>query len=237
MRFLGFIPFIAALGVGLMTQAAMATGDPVKGKAVAKKCTACHTMNKGGKNRLGPNLYDIVNQPAASVPGFRYSKAMKASGVTWTEPALAAFFVKPKKFIKSTKMSFAGIKSAKKRADLVAYLKTLADAKPTASNHGDAVKGKTAAVAHCAVCHSFERGGKLVFGPSLFDTYGKLAARDPDYDYSAALKNAGLVWTDVNLTEFMASPEQFIKGTKARFPGVDDANTRADIAAYLRTLK
>ena len=237
MRYLGAASLIAVLAIGLSVSTAIASGDPVKGKRVAKKCTACHTMNKGGKNHLGPSLYGIVNQPAAAVPGYRYSKAMKASGVVWTEPALSAFFAKPKKFMKGTKMSFRGIKSAQQRADLIAYLKTLGDTAPAAANHGDPTKGKVAAVEHCAVCHSFEAGGKLVFGPNLFDTHGKPAAHDSDYDHSDALKSAGLVWTDANLTEFMANPEQFLKGTKARFPGVKDANTRADIAAYLRTLK
>lgn len=237
MRRLMVVSLFTAFAVGLSVSAAFAGGDPAKGKRVAKKCTACHTLDKGGKNLLGPNLYGIVNQPAAAVPGYRYSKAMESSGVVWTEPALSAFFAKPKKFMKGTKMSFRGIKSAQQRADLIAYLKTFADATSVAVSQGDPAKGKIAAVEHCAVCHSFEKGGKVVFGPNLFDKHGKPSARDPDYDYSDALKSAGLIWTDANLTEFMRNPEQFLNGTRARFPGVKDADTRADIAAYLRTLK
>lgn len=130
MKTFATLPIIVAVSLGLLSSVAFAAGDPVKGKRVAKKCTACHTMNEGGKKRLGPNLYGIVDQPAGAIAGYRYSKAMKASGVIWTEAALTGFIAKPKKFLKGTKMKFGGIKSAKQRADLVAYLKSLGKGAP-----------------------------------------------------------------------------------------------------------
>jgi cytochrome c len=87
------------------------------------------------------------------------------------------------------------------------------------------------------VCHSFEKGGKVVYGPNRFDIVGKPAGAIKGYEYSVALKNSGLTWTDKNLVGFMANPEQFVKGTKARFPGLKSAKQKADILAYMKTLK
>ena len=104
---------------------AMAAGDAAKGKKVFKKCKACHTVKKGGKNRVGPNLFDIAGKKAGSVGGYKYSKAMKASGITWDDASLDKFLKKPKKFLKKTKMGFSGLKKDGQRADVIAYLKSL----------------------------------------------------------------------------------------------------------------
>ncbi len=77
----------------------------------------------------------------------------------------------------------------------------------------------------------------MVFGPNLFGVFGKPAGGVEGYNYSKALMASGLIWTDTNLVEFLADPEQFLKGTKARFPGVKSAEQRADIVAYFKTLK
>ena len=77
----------------------------------------------------------------------------------------------------------------------------------------------------------------MVLGPNLYGIFGKPAGAVEGYKYSKALLASGLTWTDANLTEFLADPEQFIKGTKARFPGVKSSKKRADIVAYLKTLK
>ncbi len=217
----------------------MAAGDIAKGKKLAKKCTTCHTLQKGGKNRLGPNLFGVFGSSAASVKGYKYSKAMASSGIVWNEATFTEFLLKPKKLIKGTKMSFAGLKNAKQRADLVAYFKSLTDAAtvPARMVLGDATEGKIVAAKQCNVCHSFDKGGKIVFGPNLFGVYGKPAGAVKGYNYSKALLDSGLTWTDATLIEFLANPEQFVKGTKARFPGVKSAKKRADLIAYLKTLK
>jgi len=102
-----------------------AAGDAAKGAKIFKKCKSCHTADEGGKNKSGPNLFGVVGRAAASVEGYKYSKAMKASGLTWDAATLNSFLKKPKKFVKKTKMSFAGIKKEKQRADLIAYLETM----------------------------------------------------------------------------------------------------------------
>ena len=237
MKFTNLISLCVASVVFITGFAAMAAGDIAKGKKLAKKCTTCHTLQKGGKNRLGPNLFGIFGSSAASVKGYKYSKAMASSGIIWDEAAFTEFLLKPKKLVKGTKMSFAGLKNAKQRADLVAYFKSLTDAAPAQMALGNAAAGKIVAVNQCKVCHSFDKGGKMVFGPNLFGVYGKLAGAVKGYNYSKALLGSGLTWTDATLIEFLANPEQFIKGTKARFPGVKSAKKRADLIAYLKTLK
>ena len=114
--------FSAALAV-MITVGSAEAGDEKKGAKVFKKCKACHTIKEGGKNKVGPNLYGMVGRKAAQVEGYKYSKAMKASGVTWDEATLDKFLTKPKKMMKKTKMAFSGLKKEKQRADLIAYLK------------------------------------------------------------------------------------------------------------------
>ncbi|MAU41761.1 MAG: cytochrome c family protein [Kordiimonas sp.] len=104
---------------------AHADGDVAAGQKVYKKCRACHTVDEGGKNKAGPNLHGIFGRPAATVEGFRYSKAMIASGLVWDEATLDAYLLKPRAAVPGTKMSFAGLKKPKDRADIIAYLKTL----------------------------------------------------------------------------------------------------------------
>ncbi|MCH9052525.1 MAG: c-type cytochrome [Proteobacteria bacterium] len=237
MKFTNLISPCAAIVVFIAASGAMAAGDIAKGKRLAKKCTPCHTLEEGGKNKLGPNLFGILGSFAASVKGYKYSKAMVSSGIIWDEAAFTEFMTRPKKFIKGTKMSFSGLKKATQRADLLAYFKTLTNTELSQIGTGDAAKGKVAAVNQCQVCHSFDKGGKIVFGPNLFGVYGKAAGAVEGYKYSKALLESGLTWTDANLIEFLANPEQFIKGTKAKFPGVKSAKMRADIIAYLKTLK
>lgn len=221
----------------ILSSNAMAAGDAVKGKKVAKKCVACHTLTEGGKNRLGPNLFNILDKPAGNVKGYKYSKAMKSSGITWDQSTFLDFVAKPKKVIKGTKMSFKGLKKATQRTDLLAYFETLKSGDSAQGLTGNVEDGIKVAVKHCNVCHTFEKGGKVAFGPNLFDMAGKPAAAIAGYKYSDALKASGLTWTDVNLVGFLANPEQFLPGTTARFPGLKSAKDKADILAYMKSLK
>ena len=117
-----FAALALALTAALGSGQALAEGDAAKGKRVFNKCKSCHSL-EAGKNKVGPSLANIVGRAAASVEGYKYSKAMKNSGLTWDEATLDGFLEKPKKFLKGTKMSFGGIKKADQRNDLIAYLK------------------------------------------------------------------------------------------------------------------
>jgi cytochrome c len=111
-------------------EALLATSDPKRGEATAKQCLACHTFEKGGPNRVGPNLWGVINRPRASVPGFNYSAAMKSKGGVWTYEELYKYLQKPNAMVPGTTMTFAGIPRANQRADLINYLHTLADNPP-----------------------------------------------------------------------------------------------------------
>jgi cytochrome c len=108
----------------------MASADAGKGESVAKKCAACHTFEQGGANKVGPNLWNIVNKPIASVDGFSYSDSMTefgAGGKVWDYETLDHFIAKPKDLVSGTKMTFGGMSKGTDRADLIAYLRTLSD--------------------------------------------------------------------------------------------------------------
>ena len=104
----------------------LAKADPKKGEQLAKICTTCHTFNKGGANKIGPNLWDVTEEKIASVPGYQFSAALeKDKDEKWDPDKLYQWLHNPQSFAKGTKMTFAGFPKAQDRADVIAYLGTL----------------------------------------------------------------------------------------------------------------
>jgi cytochrome c len=106
-------------------QPLMAQADVKAGEQIAKKCAVCHTFDKGGANKIGPNLNGIVGEDIAKGKGYEFSQALQAKHGKWDVETLNAWLYKPQDFAKGTKMTFAGLPKAKDRADIVAYLESL----------------------------------------------------------------------------------------------------------------
>ncbi len=105
----------------------LASADPERGQGAVKPCETCHTFDKGGPNRVGPNLWGVVGRDRASEAGFNYSAAMKSKGGKWSFEELDKFLTNPRRDIPGTAMTFAGIEQDRRRADVIDYLRTLSD--------------------------------------------------------------------------------------------------------------
>ena len=102
--------------------AIFASTSAAEGAKVFKKCAACHSIAEGGKNKIGPALWGVLGRQAGSLPDYKYSKAMAAHGKKWSFEEMNGFLIKPKDWIKGTKMSYAGLKSEKERAAVILYM-------------------------------------------------------------------------------------------------------------------
>ncbi|MGB2234860.1 MAG: c-type cytochrome [Candidatus Puniceispirillum sp.] len=111
------------LALSLVIGAAPAMAGDAASEKVFKRCQACHYADKE-KNKTGPHLVNVIDRKAGSIEGYKYSKAMAASGLVWDEATLTAYLKAPKKFLKGTKMAFAGLKKDDDIKNLIAYLKT-----------------------------------------------------------------------------------------------------------------
>jgi len=102
--------------------ALFASVNAADGAKIFKKCAACHSVAQGGGNKIGPALWGVIGRKAGDVTDYKYSKAMVAYGKTWSFEEMNGFLIKPKEWIKGTKMSFAGLKSSKERAAVILYM-------------------------------------------------------------------------------------------------------------------
>ena len=105
----------------------LSLGDVTHGAKVFKKCAACHSINKDGKNKIGPKLYNVVGRATGATSDYKYSKALISYNKTWTFEELNSFLIKPAKWIKGNKMGFAGLKNDKDRASVILYLNQNSD--------------------------------------------------------------------------------------------------------------
>ena len=123
------------------------TGDPVNGKRIFARCRACHTVERGGPNMTGPNLWGVFGRKAGSKPDYGYSDAMKAQAYAWDAPHLDAWLSAPATTVPGTKMTFIGLNDAKDRVDVIAYLKTATEAKPKVDASAPAAAAKVSSPA------------------------------------------------------------------------------------------
>jgi len=105
----------------------MALGDAINGKKIFKKCAACHSINKGGANKIGPALYNVVGRKVGGVANYKYSKTLASYGKEWTFEELNGFLIKPATYLKGTKMSYAGLRKEADRASIIKYLNQNSD--------------------------------------------------------------------------------------------------------------
>jgi cytochrome c len=101
----------------------LAAADPEKGKVVFLQCRACHSLEEGGANKVGPNLWGVFGRKAGLTPGFTYSEVMTASEVVWDEAAMDAWLERPSEFMPGNRMVFVGLRKPEDRANVIAYLK------------------------------------------------------------------------------------------------------------------
>jgi cytochrome c len=107
--------------------ALMALGDVASGENIFKKCAACHSINKGGAHKIGPALYNVVGRKIGSAAEYKYSNALAEYGKDWNFEELNGFLLKPSKWIKGTKMAFAGLRKEEDRASIIKYLNQNSD--------------------------------------------------------------------------------------------------------------
>ena len=238
--------------------ARLAKADPAAGEAFAKKvCGICHTFAEGGKAVVGPNLYNVVGGPHAHMAGFNYSDGMKAKAGNWTFEDLDSWLTKPSAYVSGTRMTFPGLPDAQMRANVIAFLRSLSpdpvplppvteEAAPTKTGElpalapllakADPKAGEAFAKTICLICHTANEGGRAVVGPNLYNVVGGPHAHMEGFAYSAAMKSKTGPWSYEELNRWLYKPAEYAPGTKMAFPGIPDAQLRANVIAWLRSL-
>jgi cytochrome c len=249
----------------------LASAKPEHGAEIAKKCTICHSFDKGGPNMIGPNLYGVLGRAVASHEGYEYSEALKAKAKelgNWDYEKIDHMITNPGAFVPGTKMAlFPGLPDAKERADVLVFLRTKTDnppplpqapaagaptaggeQKPAAEAAGGGAeidkllasadpKQGEADAALCKVCHTFDKGGAALVGPNLYGVIGQKIASVEGFNYTDALKahQKDGAWTYELLDPWLTNPQAVAPGTAMAFPGIPDAKKRANVIAFLRT--
>ena len=228
-------------------EALLAKGDAAKGEETFKKCASCHTITQGGANGIGPNLYAILGDAIGQGRGgFAFSDGLKKHAGKWDFKSMSDWLKNPRAFADGTKMTFAGLEDGQERANLMLYLNKQGSnlalppvpaAAPGAAGAAAVVAGDPAKGAEvfkkCAACHTMS--GPNGIGPSL----GKIVGDDVGkgrggFAFSDALAKKGGKWDEATLDKWLANPREFAAGTKMTFAGLENAQDRADVIAYLK---
>lgn len=236
-------------------EARLAKGDPAKGEAVFKKCQSCHTVNSGGANGIGPNLFGAVGAAVGGKAGFAFSDDLKKHGGKWDWATLDSWLKNPKAFAAGTKMTFAGLSDPMDRANIILYLNQQGSnlplpAVPAAPAGGEAAAAAPAGIdallatadvakgeqsfKKCQSCHTVNAGGANGIGPNLHGIAGDaVAGNRGGFAFSDGLKAKGGTWDAATLDAWLKNPKAFAAGTKMTFAGLADAQERANVIAYL----
>ena len=233
-------------------EAYLAKADIAKGEATFKKCAACHSINQGGANGIGPNLYGVFGEGIGSGRGgYAFSDGLKGKGGKWDFASMNAWLTSPSAFAAGTKMSFAGLTDPQERANVMVYVNAQGSNLPlpavpaakegaapeVAAVIGDAAKGQKS-FAKCAACHTVNPGGANGIGPNLAGVFGEPIGKGRGgYAFSEVLAGKGGNWDDATLDAWLTAPSSFAAGTKMSFAGLADAQERANVIAYLKTVK
>ena len=231
---------IAGVGGGAASsavpiEALLAKADPAKGADVFKKCASCHTVNQGGAMGRG---------------GFAFSDGLTKLGGKWDFAALNKWLTDPRGMVAGTKMTFAGLDDPQDRANVMAYLNTqgsnlplpkvpagaaAAGAAPAAvAVVGDATKGQ-AVFQKCAACHTDNAGGANGIGPNLSHIVGDDVGKGRGgFAFSDGLTKVGGKWDAAKLDKWLTDPRGMVSGPKMTFAGIDNAQDRADVIAFLK---
>jgi len=233
-------------------EALLAKADVAKGEAVFKKCMACHTIAQGAPNGIGPNLHGVLGEDIGKgAGGFAFSAALAGKGGKWDFATMNKWLTSPASFAPGTKMTFAGLDSAEDRANVMVYLNSqgsnlplpavpagaaapAAGAAPAVAVVGDPAKGADV-FKKCAACHTIAPGGANGIGPNLSKVVGESVAQGRGgFAFSDALKAKGGKWDEKSLDAWLTNPREYAPGTKMTFAGIEDAQQRADVIAYLK---
>ncbi|SDD54323.1 c-type cytochrome [Kordiimonas lacus] len=222
-----------------------ASPDVTRGQQLFQTCVRCHTISKDGEHRFGPNLHGLMDRGIAGAPDFQYSPALLAEGGAWTRKSLNAFIAKPHLAVPDNDMPYSGLMSPHERADLLdwlidasanANLSADVDRPLTGADSGNATIGKRL-FRTCKACHSHEADAPHEIGPNLFGVMGRPIASADGFDYAGNLVKVEGAWTPERLDRFLLAKKEFKQGTHRAFKTLRGPIDRADLIAYLATLR
>lgn len=265
---LGFVGFFQFFGDELGVHSRSSAVDVVmslveQGKRIVRNCTPCHDFTSTRRlTRVGPPLWEVVGRLVASVPEYKFSRALLQlgqQGGVWDEPSLEQYLADPKGFAPGNKMAFAGLHDVAERKALIEYLKTLTSPKENlvaplidqailslsadedGSSFDERIKRGRIESEKCGACHDLSSEKKVIIGPFLMGVVGRPAGRVVGFAFSQPFMEAvakGLeVWNTKNLDQFLTDPKAMIPGTKMVCVGIKDHQRRKDLITYLKTLK
>lgn len=206
-----------------------------KGEAAFIQCASCHTIEEGGPNLTGPNLYGLFGRDIASIENYPYSEKLLSMEGVWDQNRLNRYIARPKLLAPGNNMPFAGLTSPHQRSDLIEWLKSNPKTFNNPVKNADLMRGSELA-GPCTACHSFGKDDGNYIGPNLWGVVGRPMASADNFDYSERLMRRKGIWTPANLKVFFAEKKEFEQGSHMAFRTLTRAEDRASLIEWLSTL-